>query len=336
MRADRLVATLLLLQSRGTVTAAEVAEELEVSERTARRDLDALAMSGIPLYSKQGRGGGWTLVGGATTDLTGLRSPEARALITMAAASANSTPEFSSAMRKITLAMPEPVRADVTRMMSAVVSDSTSWGNRDASIQREPRRDEWLDVLQRCVLEHRRLELTYDTPRKGTSVRTVEPLGLVIKQGSWYLFADTDQGRRSFRVDRIGAAQPTSDRFDPPADFVLEDAWSEVTQGYTERSRFVTVEAIVGDDWMPALRALGVQAVVRGAADDGRSNVSLGAFKVEVLAVQLAGAMQGIELVDPPAELVARLAEVGRGLVGRFDSVPESSSASSSPASSDR
>ena len=71
MRADRLVAILLLLQQREKVTASEVAAELEVSERTARRDLEALAMAGVPVYSVQGRGGGWRLVGGARTDLSG-------------------------------------------------------------------------------------------------------------------------------------------------------------------------------------------------------------------------------------------------------------------------
>src|ERR671917_2073204 len=80
MRTDRLVAILLMLQRREQVTATEVATELEVSERTARRDLDALAMSGIPVYSIQGRGGGWRLLGGARTDLSGLTASEARAL----------------------------------------------------------------------------------------------------------------------------------------------------------------------------------------------------------------------------------------------------------------
>ncbi|MDG4866092.1 HTH domain-containing protein, partial [Streptomyces sp. T-3] len=80
MRADRLVAALLFLQSRGRVTVAEVAAELEVSERTARRDLEALATAGIPVYAQRGRGGGWSLVGGARTDLSGLTTDEARAL----------------------------------------------------------------------------------------------------------------------------------------------------------------------------------------------------------------------------------------------------------------
>ena len=80
MRADRLVATLLLMQSRGRVTAAELADELEVSVATARRDLEALSAAGIPVYPQPGRGGGWALVGGARTDLSGLSSNEAQAL----------------------------------------------------------------------------------------------------------------------------------------------------------------------------------------------------------------------------------------------------------------
>ncbi|MBS1838135.1 MAG: HTH domain-containing protein, partial [Actinobacteria bacterium] len=93
MRADRLVAILLMLQRRDRVTAAEVAEELEISERTARRDLDALGMAGVPVYSKQGRGGGWQLLGGARTDLSGLTAREARALFSVAGPASGTTPE---------------------------------------------------------------------------------------------------------------------------------------------------------------------------------------------------------------------------------------------------
>src|SRR6266446_8920577 len=98
MRADRLVAILLLLQTRGQVTAAEVAAELEVSERTARRDLDALGMAGVPIYSQQGRNGGWRLAGGGRTDLSGLTAGEARALFLVAGpSSAAATPQVKAA-----------------------------------------------------------------------------------------------------------------------------------------------------------------------------------------------------------------------------------------------
>src|ERR671915_254869 len=101
MRADRLVATLLLLQARGRVTAAEVAAELEVSLKTARRDLEALSLAGVPVYSTPGRGGGWELLGGARTDLSGLTATEARALFLLAGPAAAAAPEVPSALRKL-------------------------------------------------------------------------------------------------------------------------------------------------------------------------------------------------------------------------------------------
>src|SRR3954467_15433620 len=100
MRADRLVSILLLLQRRGEVTAAEVAAEVEESERTARRDLDAPGVAGLPLFSTQGRGGGWRLAGGGRTDLSGLNAPEVRALFRVAGPSAAS-PELRAALRKL-------------------------------------------------------------------------------------------------------------------------------------------------------------------------------------------------------------------------------------------
>src|SRR5512144_705703 len=127
MRADRLVAVLLILQARGRVTAAEIAEELEVSERTARRDLEALAMAGIPVYSQAGRGGGWSLVGGARTDLSGLNAAEARTLFLVAGPSAAATPQMKSALRKLVRALPEPLRAEAEAASSAVLLDPASW-----------------------------------------------------------------------------------------------------------------------------------------------------------------------------------------------------------------
>lgn len=97
MRADRLVAALLFLQTRQRVTAAEPAAELDVSERTARRDLEALASSGIPVYSQAGQGGGWSLVGGARTDLTGLTAPEVRALLLLTGPDADTDPRTRAA-----------------------------------------------------------------------------------------------------------------------------------------------------------------------------------------------------------------------------------------------
>src|SRR3954468_24516200 len=127
MRADRLVAILLMLQTRGQVTAAEVAQELEVSERTARRDLDALGMAGLPIYSLQGRNGGWRLAGGGRPDLSGLTAAEARALFLVAGPSSSATPQVKAALRKLVRALPEPLRPSAEAASTAVVVDPTGW-----------------------------------------------------------------------------------------------------------------------------------------------------------------------------------------------------------------
>ena len=103
MRADRLVATLLILQSRGRVSAAELARELEVSVKTARRDLEALAIAGVPVYAQPGRNGGWSLLGGARTDLSGLTADEARTLFLLAGPSARVAPEAKAALSAIVM-----------------------------------------------------------------------------------------------------------------------------------------------------------------------------------------------------------------------------------------
>ena len=119
MRADRLVATLLLMQSRGRVTAAELAEELEVSVATARRDLEALSTAGIPVYPQPGRGGGWSLLGGARTDLSGLTAAEAQALFLLVGPAAAVAPEAKAALRKLVRALPDTFRADAEAVARA-------------------------------------------------------------------------------------------------------------------------------------------------------------------------------------------------------------------------
>lgn len=110
MRADRLVAVLLLMQSRGRVTAGLLAAELEVSTATARRDLEALSATGVPVYPQPGRGGGWSLVGGARTDLTGLTASEARALFLLVGPAAALSPQAKAALSKLVRALPDTFR----------------------------------------------------------------------------------------------------------------------------------------------------------------------------------------------------------------------------------
>ena len=224
MRTDRLVAILLLLQRREQVTAAEIARELEVSERTARRDLDALAMSGVPVYSMQGRGGGWRLVGGARTDLSGLTASEARALFLVAGQASAATPAVKAALRKLVHALPEPFRVQAEAAAASLVVDPQRWGaNR---IEHRPPR--FLDELQDAVIRGVQVRLGYVDGKGAETVRTVHPLGIVAKGPSWYLVSGTEAGRRTFRIDRVSSAEPTDDPVHRPEDFDLAESWREI------------------------------------------------------------------------------------------------------------
>ena len=168
MRADRLVATLLFLQSRGRATVAEVAEELEVSPRTARRDLEALAMAGVPVYSQAGRGGGWSLVGGARTDLSGLTAAEARALFLVAGPGA-ATPEVKAALRKLVRALPETFRASAESAGGAVVIDASDWDRLPVDPPAH------LAALQQAVVDGVQVRLDYAGRDREPGERTRPP-----------------------------------------------------------------------------------------------------------------------------------------------------------------
>src|SRR6476646_4042634 len=192
----------MLLQTRGQITAAEVAAELEVSERTARRDLEALGMAGLPVYSQQGRNGGWQLAGGGRTDLSGLNAAEARALFLVAGPSSAATPQVKAALRKLVRALPEPFRPAAEAASTAVIVDRAWWGQ-TVPERRDPPH---LEELQRAVIEGEQVRLGYVARDRATSTRVVHPLGLAAKGHVWYLVADTDAGLRTFRVDRVTAA----------------------------------------------------------------------------------------------------------------------------------
>jgi predicted DNA-binding transcriptional regulator YafY len=220
MRADRLVATLLLLQARKRVTAAEVARELEVSERTARRDLEALSASGIPVYAQPGRGGGWELLGGARTDLSGLTADEARTLFMVAGPAAAATPELKGALRKLVRALPEPFRAPAETAAASVVIDPGAWGQ-----TRQVKPPTHLGALQAAVAAGVQVQLGYGDRTGNPSVRVVSPLGLAMKGTVWYLVGGTDAGLRTFRVGRVTSVEQTAEPAVRPPDFALEAEW---------------------------------------------------------------------------------------------------------------
>jgi predicted DNA-binding transcriptional regulator YafY len=313
MRADRLVATLLILQARGRVTAAEVAEELEVSERTARRDLEALAIAGIPVYSQQGRGGGWSLLGGARTDLSGLTATEARALFMVAGPSSAATPDVKSALRKLVRALPESFRSDAQAAATAIVVDPSSWGR--AAPGPPPKH---LEALQRAVVDGVQIELGYAGRDRPASERIVHPLGLVTKGSVWYLVGDTAAGLRTFRLSRVTSVVLTDAPVVRPADFDLGDAWRSITATVDERRAAFKASILAEPHLVPILRGMfGSRMKVVGEGAGNRVEVGLGGSSAEMVAVELAGFGRGVEVVEPE-DVREHLARLGTELTERY------------------
>ena len=316
MRADRLVATLLLLQSRGRLTAAELAAELEVSAATARRDLEALSAAGVPVYPQPGRGGGWSLVGGARTDLSGLTAPEARALFLLVGPAASVAPEAKAALRKLVRALPAPFRVEAEAAADAVVIDPAAWGGRNRP------RPAAAEVLQEAVVRRRQIRLSY-TGRSGESTeRLVDPYGLVDKDDVWYLVAGTEAGQRTFRVDRIAAAEVTDLPSTRPADFELGAAWQRVVDEVERRRSLVEAVVLIEPRFLPVLRDhFGRHCTVEdpGGVTGGavhRVRVRVAADTPRSVAEKLAGWGALVEVVDSPP-VRAELARLGAELVAQ-------------------
>ncbi|MDJ0392882.1 YafY family protein [Rhodococcus sp. G-MC3] len=199
MRADRLLSLVLLLRNRGRMSASTLAKELEVSERTVLRDIDALSTSGFPVYAERGRNGGFALMPGFTTDLTGLSIAEAKALLTgEASESLGMAADFASAMRKVAASMPDEQRRAATTVADRVLVRPEGW-------YADPAPDEHLAAVQQAVFVGLRLRISYAGRGRDVTERTIDPIGLVYAAGRWYLMA-THRGKdRTYRLSRIRA-----------------------------------------------------------------------------------------------------------------------------------
>ncbi|WP_166849175.1 YafY family protein [Isoptericola sp. BMS4] len=311
MRADRLIQVLLHLQSRPRVTAAELAEALEVSVATARRDLEALSAAGVPVYPQPGRGGGWSLLGGARTDLSGLTAPEARALFLLAGPGSASSDDARAALRKLVRALPATFRAEAEAAAAAVVVDRKAWSAADRT--RPPE----VDALQRAVVERRRVRLDYTGATGRSSRRTVDPFGLVDKGGVWYLIAGTPRGPRTFRVDRISVLQVTDETAAVPDDLDLRAEWDRVVGEVEVRRSATWATVLVDAEHVGVLRTqFGRHTMVEGE-EDGRARVRVAAPTPLDVARHLAGWGAQAEVLGP-VEVRGELARIGAELAARY------------------
>lgn len=227
MRATRLVSLLLVLQTRGQLTAAELAGHLEVSERTVQRDAQALAAAGVPIVSIRGPAGGYRLDRGYRTKLTGLDAGEAEALFVGPAAELGLGRELAAGRLKLLAALPAELQERASRASRLFHVDMRGWF-------REEDRVPHLAVIAGALWRNRRLDIRY---REGSAVvaRRLDPLGLVLKAGTWYLLARRRGVERVYRVSRIVSARERAEACKRPSDFDLAAVWADRSTAF-ERS----------------------------------------------------------------------------------------------------
>src|SRR5690349_2130354 len=217
MRATRLVSLLLLLQTQGRLTAAEIADRLEVSVRTVHRDVESLAAAGVPVEAVRGPAGGYRLAGGYRTRLTGLTADEAEALFAAGipgpAAELGLGGELAAARLKLLAALPSELQERATRASRLFHLDTRGWFRAEDTVPHLP-------ALADCVWRGCRARIRYREQGKLVQ-RTVDPLGLVLKGGAWYLVARRSAGMRVYRVSLVGSVRPPTPSFGPPEAFEL-------------------------------------------------------------------------------------------------------------------
>jgi predicted DNA-binding transcriptional regulator YafY len=231
MRASRLVSLLLLLQTRGRMTAAQLAAELEVSERTIHRDVDALSAAGIPVFAERGPHGGVQLIDGYRTRLTGMTAEEAEALffsgIPGPAAELGLGTLMAAARLKVLAALPPELRSRASRLVERFHLDAVGWFKGDEAVPH-------LSALAEAVWNNRVVQIGY--ARDGeVAERRLYPMGVVLKAGVWYLVAqvaDADGQLRTYRVSRVREVVVSEERFQRPESFDLAAHWQEATTSY--------------------------------------------------------------------------------------------------------
>src|ERR687888_785433 len=228
MRASRLVSFLLLLQTHGHLTALELADRLEVSERTVQRDAQALAASGVPIVSVRGPAGGYRLERGYRTKLTGLDAAEAEALFVGPAAELGLGRELAAARLKLLASLPAELQERAGRAAQLFHVDTRGWFREEDRVPHLPR-------IAAALWRERRLDIRY---REGDAVvsRRLDPLGLILKAGVWYLLAQRRGEERVYRVSRIVSARERAEASNRPADYDLPAAWAVRSLAF-ERSR---------------------------------------------------------------------------------------------------
>jgi predicted DNA-binding transcriptional regulator YafY len=313
MRAERLLSIMMSLQLRGRMTAEALARQLEVSARTIYRDVEALSRVGVPIYAERGRSGGLALMEGYQTELTGLSGDEAHALpfasIGHAAAALGLTALAESARLKVFAALPKSARARARHTGECFHLDPTEW-------YRRPVTPEHLKEIASAVWSRHLIEIDYESwQTRGT--RTVEPLGLVLKAGSWYLVARHRKFERIYKLAGVRAARILQREFVRPCDFDLATVWSGEVARFEASLRKATAQIRIASSAMSRVDRLGADAaesILAALPDEhGWRRALIWIESVGHAAGLLLGFGDEVEVISPEAlrkELALRAARV--------------------------
>jgi predicted DNA-binding transcriptional regulator YafY len=328
MRADRLLSLLMLLQTRGRMTAAELARELEVSVRTIYRDIEALSLSGVPVYTERGPGGGCALLDNYRTTLTGLTPAEVRALFALSIPAPlddlGLAQELKTALLKLSAALPAARRDDETQTRQRIYLDNTGWFQ-----AREP--VPHLPAIQQAVWQDRQLLLSRRLPF-GTRVdRKVDPYGLVAKAGAWYLVWAGESHIRATPLREIIGARLTDDHFTRPSGFELAAFWERWSAAYESSRPSFSVMVRISPLVLRYLTHVLGDSVInpdgpREHSDaHGQDTITLTFETFEDARGQILGLGGAVEVLAPQA-LRASVADFARQIIARYDKCAENSS----------
>ena len=302
MRADRLLSLLMLLQTRGQMSAQELAEELEVSERTIYRDIVALSASGVPVYASRGPGGGVRLIEEYRTTLTGLTPEEARALFMMSIPAPlmqlGMGEKFKGALLKLSASLPDTRRADQARTRQRIHLDSSWWFQSEQEIP-------CLQTIQQALWQDRRLRIKVRWEFFNTEFeQDAEPYGLVAKANVWYLVYGRGGNPHVTRVSQIVEADILPDGFARPPEFDLEAFWEAWCREYESQPSFcarvrVAPEALLLLAEYVGERARAVLVQTRPPDADGWVTLDLPFESFVAARTRLLGLGRAVEVLEP-------------------------------------
>lgn len=300
MRADRLISILLLLQIHRRMTSRELAGRLEVSERTIHRDMEALGMAGVPVVAERGSGGGWRLMDGYRSNLTGLSEAEIQALFLTRPANLLADLGLEKAadagLIKLQATLPLPHQLEAEFMRERIHIDVTGWSSTREAVPLLP-------ALLQAIWQERRVSLSYHRGDDCLVERLADPLGLVAKGSVWYLVAAVDGEIRSYRISRVQAVTMTDERCQRPAGFDLAAHWQQSSAGFREKFPHYSVTMRVRADVFPRLSYTSRFTRVEETGEPditGWMQVRMDFQVIENACACLLGFGANVEILEPP------------------------------------